>query len=258
MADDDFELIPAGSSIEVTFDVAELHDLSVGGAYSVHSSGALSFAEADSNKLIGSVPYDSKNLKMDVDGEAASITRIEFHAKRARIQNSCTGSRLTASRNALNRCVPLARAAQKAALSGPANKMNEFYKSSSSSTRNQVATVFSRVATECSSTNSGVSAFYCSDPYNVCQGSVLAYTVPTVSLMAYCPSYFKMSAASTYCHGQDQGNTILHEATHLRQIKGTDDYGGYGYNFVRGLSAAQNLNHADTYTLFAQSVSRGC
>lgn len=40
--------------------------------------------------------------------------------------------------------------------------------------------------------------------------------------------------------------------THLRQIKGTSDYGGYGYNFVRSLSAAQNLNHADTYTLFAQ------
>ena len=43
--------------------------------------------------------------------------------------------------------------------------------------------------------------------------------------------------------------------THLTQVKGTSDYGGYGYNFVRSLSAAQNLNHADTYTLFAQGKS---
>lgn len=36
--------------------------------------------------------------------------------------------------------------------------------------------------------------------------------------------------------------------THLTQIKGTSDYNGYGYNFVRSLTAAQNLNHADTYS----------
>lgn len=36
--------------------------------------------------------------------------------------------------------------------------------------------------------------------------------------------------------------------THLTQIRGTSDYNGYGYNFVRSLTAAQNLNHADTYS----------
>jgi deuterolysin len=46
--------------------------------------------------------------------------------------------------------------------------------------------------------------------------------------------------------------------THLRQVKGTSDYGGYGYQFVRSLSAAQNLNHADTYTLFAQGMLPRC
>lgn len=33
---------------------------------------------------------------------------------------------------------------------------------------------------------------------------------------------------------------------------------GGSYNFIRSLSASQNLNHADTYTLFAQSIFRGC
>lgn len=72
-----------------------------------------------------------------------------------------------------------------------------------------------------------------------------------------------------------QGNRLTDEPQHLSQIAGTSDYGGYGktlaedghglhasgllgYNFVRSLSAAQNLNHADTYTLFAQSIYAGC
>lgn len=46
--------------------------------------------------------------------------------------------------------------------------------------------------------------------------------------------------------------------THLSEIAGTSDYGGYGYDFVQSLSPAQNLNHADTYTLFAQSIYAGC
>lgn len=63
--------------------------------------------------------------------------------------------------------------------------------------------------------------------------------------MAYCPLFFNgLSAVSRTCHDQDQASTVLHEATHLRQIKGTEDYNGYGYSYVRSLSASQNLNHA--------------
>ncbi|CRK18718.1 hypothetical protein BN1723_017704, partial [Verticillium longisporum] len=36
------------------------------------------------------------------------------------------------------------------------------------------------------------------------------------------------------------------------------DYNCYGYSCVRSLSASQNINHADTYTLFAQSIYAGC
>jgi deuterolysin len=60
-----------------------------------------------------------------------------------------------------------------------------------------------------------------------------------------------MPEKDSRCHADDQPFVTLHEITHLRQIKGTDDYGVYGYQAVRRLSAAQNLNHADTYALFA-------
>jgi deuterolysin len=167
----------------VTFDVAELHDLSVGGTYSVQSSGALSFAEADSNELVGSVPFESNKLDLDVDGDEAAAVRVEFHAKRTRVTSSCTGTRLSITQQALSNCANLARIGQQAAQSGAAAKLTEFFKSSTSTTRSTVATVFSRVASECGTTNSGVSTYYCSDPYGVCTGSVLAYTVPSASVM---------------------------------------------------------------------------
>lgn len=86
---------------------------------------------------------------------------------------------------------------------------------------------------------------------------MLAYTYPSTSQMVNCPLFFSgLTALSRTCHAQDQATTVLHEMTHLSQVKGTTDYGGYGYNFVRSLTAAQNLNHADTYTLFAQGKSR--
>ncbi|KAL7918030.1 hypothetical protein ACQKWADRAFT_305233 [Trichoderma austrokoningii] len=51
------------------------------------------------------------------------------------------------------------------------------------------------------------------------------------------------------CHAQDQANTVVHESTYLSQVKGTQGYGGYGYNFIQPLSASQNIDHADTYAL---------
>ncbi|EGY21449.1 uncharacterized protein VDAG_02973 [Verticillium dahliae VdLs.17] len=71
--------------------------------------------------------------------------------------------------------------------------------------------------------------------YNPCKPGVIAYALPSQSFMDH-----------------------LHEMTHMSQIAGTSDCGGYGYNFVQSLTAAQNLNHADTYTLFAQSIFARC
>ncbi|KAK2616679.1 hypothetical protein QQS21_000502 [Conoideocrella luteorostrata] len=254
-----FQRIPARESVEVTFDVAEVFDLSSTGKYDIHANGVLSFAEEGNNKLIGSVPYSSNVIKADVNGEEAALSRIAFHQKRTIVQSDCTGRKLQVTQTALRNCQSLASRAQQAAASGPAAKMVEYFKSSSSSTRNTVSAVFQRVASECGSTSSGVSRYYCTDVYGACDGNVLAYTLPSASYMAYCDLYFNQLPALTgTCHAQDQATTNIHEATHLRQIKGTDDYGGYGYNFVRSLSAAQNLNHADTYSLFANAIYIGC
>lgn len=247
-------MIAAGETVEVEWDIAAVHDLSTGGAFDVVAKGAVAYAEEDSTEIAGTVPFSSNILTTEVDGAAAAKVRREFHDvyKRQIVQSDCTGTKRTATINALSNCRSLAAAASQAAASGAAAKMTEYFKSSTTTTRNTVATVFARVASECGSSTSGVSRQYCSDVYGACSSGVLAYTLPSQSYMVNCNLYFTaLTALTRTCHAQDQATTTLHETTHLSQIKGTSDYGVYGYNAVRSLTAAQNLNHADTYSLFA-------
>lgn len=259
LTDAAFQRIPSGQSIEVEFDVAELHDLSSGGTYGILSSGALSFAEENSTTLIGSVPFHSNTIETVVDGIQAFKVKSAFAKKRSVVQSDCTGDRLTATYSALGRCAGLAQAAQLAAQSGSDAKMIEYFKSASAETRSTVAGVYSRIAQECSSTTGGNANFYCTDVYGACSDGVLAYTVPGLNYMAYCDLFFTaLQIETTTCHGQEQGTTVVHEATHLNQVKGTSDYGGYGYDFTKSLTAAEELNHADTYALFANAINLGC
>jgi deuterolysin len=230
----------------------------------VATSGFIPYATGNST-VLSSTPlaFSSNTLTAKVDGAAAAIVRREFHAlaQRQVVQSDCTGTRLTATRTALTECRQLAAAASQAAASGPAAKMTEYFKSSSTATRNTVAGVFAKVASECgASPSGGVSRLYCSDVYQSCSSGVLAYTLPSQSYMVNCNLYYSaLSSLSRTCHDQDQATTTLHETTHLSQIAGTTDQGGcYGYNCVKSLSAAQNLKHADTYALFANAIYVGC
>jgi deuterolysin len=252
-----FQILPAGESIEASFDIAVAHDLSAGGDFKVLTEGAFAYANLDSTEIAGAVPFISNSVQAAVNGEQAGKIRRDYQelAKRTVVQSDCTGTRRTATITALNNCASLARTAATNAQSNNA-KMTEYFKSSTTSTKNTVATVFNNIASQCGSTTSGSSRYYCSDILSACSNGVLAYTYPATSQMVNCPLFFSgLSALSSTCHAQDQATTVLHEMTHLTSVKGTSDYGGYGYNFVRSLSASQNLNHADTYTLFAQGKS---
>ncbi|KAK1987057.1 metallo proteinase [Colletotrichum cereale] len=262
IAADAFQVIPAGNTVDVEWDVAEVHDLSAGGKFDVAAKGSFSFANADSDEIAGTASFNSNVLSVEVDGAAAAKVRRDFHdnIKRTVVQSDCTGTQRTATTTALSNCRALAAAASSAAASGSAAKMTEYFKSSSTSTRSTVAAVFARVASECGSTTSGVSRQYCTDIYPACSSGVIAYTLPSQSYMVNCPYFFNsLTALSRTCHAQDRATTALHEVTHLTQIKGTTDQSScYGYSCVQSLSAAQNLNHADTYALFANAIYAGC
>ncbi|KAI1132829.1 neutral protease 2-like protein [Nemania abortiva] len=250
-----FQTIAAGQAIEVSFDVAELHDLAASGAYDFVASGVLSYAAADSTEIAGAVPYSSNTLTAEVNGAEAAQVRSAFLNKRTAVQSDCTGTKLTSTRNAVTACRSFAAAASSAALSNTA-KVNEYFKSTSVGSR--VASVFAKVITECGSTTGGSSRTYCSDVYGACSSNVLAYTLPSASYIVNCPLYFSALPATTNtCHAQDQATTTLHEVTHLTQVAGTDDL-GYGYAAATRLTSAQALNNADSYALFANAIHVGC
>ncbi|KAJ6438772.1 metallo-endopeptidase [Purpureocillium lavendulum] len=261
--DASFEHIGAGNSVEVTFDIAQTHDLSTGGEFRVVSAGKLMIAGNsgdNSNNIVKSVPYQSNVLNAKVNGTEAAAVRAKINQKwkRANLQSDCTGDRLSATKTALRNCQALSQSAQKAALSGSAEMMEKFFKASDNSTRTTVAGVFSRVAEECGSTTGGASTYYCTDVRNHCRGNVLAYTIPSQSVMVYCDLYFDgLPPLTSKCDKQDQATTTLHECTHLREIQDTKDL-GYGYDAIHKLPTADILNNGDTYAIFANLIYAGC
>lgn len=264
---DAFTPLAAGASIEVMVDIAAVHDLSAGGALKVSTYGAIPYAEGNSTELLvgKALTYLSNELDINVDGaEAAKVKRAYPDMgleKRTQLQsNTCSSTRLTALRNALTNCRQLASAAATAAQSGSATKFQEYFKTTSSSTRGNVAARLRAVASECGSTTSGATTYYCTDVYNACTSGVLAYTLPSQDLVVSCPIFFNnLPALSRTCHAQDQATTVLHEFTHAPGVysPGTED-NGYGYAAATALSASQALANADSYALYANAIYVGC
>ena len=252
--EESFQVIAPGETVETSFDIAELHDLSNGGVFDITSTGAFATASLDSTEVTGAMPFSSNTITTGIDGVQAEKTRRDF-IKRSAVQTDCTGAKKTSTVNALANCRTLAQAAYSAASSNTA-KVQEYFKSTSSSTISRLQTVFNKVIAECGSSTSGVSKTYCTDRYGSgCSSNVLAYTLPSSSYIVNCPLYFSaLPALTKTCHAQDQATTTLHESTHLSQIAGTDDL-GYGYAAASRLSTSSALNNADSYALFANGKS---
>jgi deuterolysin len=253
---DDFLTLGAGETKEVTVETAALHTLNDGGDFDVFAQGLLPFAEANCTQLAGNLPYDSNKLSMNVDGTlAATVTKAVV--KRTVLQNSCTGSKGAAIRTALSNCAKLASDAATSAAAG--TKLDTYFKSTSAGTKNTVSSRLRAVANDCGGSGSATTT-NCDDPQQGCAANVLAYTVPTQNLVAYCPIFFEqLPALANTCHGQDQATTVLHEETHAPVVfsPGTDDL-GYGFAAASKLTTSQSLNNADTYALYANAINLNC
>ncbi|THW68923.1 hypothetical protein D6D19_08697 [Aureobasidium pullulans] len=259
LTEESFKPLMAGQTIEVEVELAELYELSTSGAYSVLAAGSVPYAELNSTVLSGSaLSFSSNTLSVDVD--AAEAAKVEFAVskleKRTAIQSDCTGTKLTAIRSALSSCNRLATAAATAATSGSASKFQEYFKTTSSTTRNTVAARLRAVASDCASTTGGKTRTYCTDIYGGCSSGVLAYTLPSNNYIAYCPLFFSdLPGLTGSCHAQDQATTVLHEETHAPGVysPGTED-NGYGYSAATSLSSSRAVLNADSYALYANVV----
>lgn len=255
-----FQIIPAGESVEVTFDIAEIYNLSNGGSFDVQSNGQLSYAKSGDITKLGYISFESNKLNTHVDGAAAAASYSSFHQmmKRETIRSDCTGAKLTAVQTASKNIRDIATKAAEGARSGPAKKMTEYFESASQQTRNVVAGAFDKMA-KLYSTSGGKPDVYCTDRASNCQGGVVAYTLPSQNYIVYCPTWFSSyQPLDRTCRKVDQAHIAVHESTHLSLVKGTSDYNTYGYANSINLPASQNLNHADTYAYFAHDTLSGC
>ncbi|KAH1510346.1 hypothetical protein KXX29_004692 [Aspergillus fumigatus] len=255
LSDDALTTLAPGATFEDEFDVASTADLTEGGTVTIRTDGFVPITT--DRKVSGYIPYQSNELEIEVDAaKAAAVPQaIKLLDRRTKVA-SCSGSRASALSTALRNAASLANAAASAASSGSSTRFQEYFKTTSSSTRNTVAARFRAVASEASSQSSGKTTYYCTDPYGYCDSNTLAYTLPSSNLIANCDIYYSyLPALTSSCHAQDQATTTLHEFTHAPAVysPGTDDY-AYGYRASTALSASQALLNADTYALFANGT----
>ncbi|KAF2964037.1 hypothetical protein GQX73_g9533 [Xylaria multiplex] len=263
LKDEAFQTIGAKETVEVQWDAAQLHDMSAGGEFNISTEGSLRYAEEDSNHIAGQVVYGSNVIQAKVNGAQAAEVHNAFHeaikAKRVVIQSDCTSSQTKTVNAALGVAKTYAQNAQSAANAG--THLQEYFKSTDSTTKSTVVSVFNKIATSVvNSGTSGSAKLYCTDVGNWCTDGVVAYTQPGSSneYIVLCPYWFQFPATNNICHDADQPYVIIHEATHLVAVKGTDDV-CYGYNgCVTAINNAQSLNNADSYALYANSIYANC
>lgn len=102
----------------------------------------------------------------------------------------------------------------------------------------------------------------CSDPYNVCDGGVVAYAVVPTPNIYYCSIFYNTLPSNSLCNGgrvndrNVRGAITLHELTHA--TADTDDV-NYGCPGNQALSDSNKLINADNYGVSIRTVlSRAC
>jgi deuterolysin len=247
--------LAVGETVEDEFDIAATSDLSHGGPVKLRSSGLVPLV--NNGSVSGYLPYHSNELEIEVDAIKASRVTKAVNPLTRRTTESCSDSSRKATLDrALENTVSLANAAAQAALSGSASKFSEYFKTTSSSTRQVVAARLQAVAKAAQSTDDGSTTYYCTDVYGYCETNVLAYTLPSLNVIANCDIYYSyLPDLASSCHDQDQATTTLHEFTHAPGVykPGTEDL-GYGYSAATSLSSSDAVMNADSYALYANGM----
>ena len=186
---DAFTTLAPGESFETKVDVAALHEVS-DGEYTVVTSGSIPYAAPGSTELSGAAPYSSNTINLSLSGVTtkrayeARRDALDSLGKRVVLSTGCTGTLGSTTRTALTDAVSLANAAASAATAGSTTTFNTYFRTTASSTRSRVNSVLRSVSSQASSTTSGSVTLYCvDDVYGDCQSNVLAYTVPSASVV---------------------------------------------------------------------------
>ncbi|KAK2592785.1 hypothetical protein QQS21_009528 [Conoideocrella luteorostrata] len=183
-------------------------------------------------------------------------------SKRAAIENDCGQNHqggAEAIQEALRTCVTYANAGAEETSSGSSGLFELFFKEENVGQKSYVAEQFRAIAEECQAEESGGISITCTDgQIEACGTDIVAWAKKAQAgargdRVQLCPPFF--DGLPNGCGNLDQPGVIVHEFSHA--VVGTDDI-GYGMGAVLGNSYEQNLNHADTWALFAQAASLRC
>ncbi|KAG8410596.1 hypothetical protein J3459_017072 [Metarhizium acridum] len=245
----EFQFMPAGGSITTTIDLLDVRNASgfCGNKTTPFEIDAtFRTAEAGSTKLVHSIPYKLDNALIYPEFLPPLPEAFEERVYK------CPPDYLSVLKEGILGCASLATAARKAALTGSAELMEGYFKDSSQETRNSVADTFAKVATLCSLNNP---RFYITCTPNRCRRPVFAsiFSASDPANLIFCkrgyfqPMFPDFNEISSIIH------TVIHEFTHLKWIKGTQDL-EYGLSEATILGKDESIMNADTYALFSDAV----
>ncbi|KAF2434079.1 hypothetical protein EJ08DRAFT_705093 [Tothia fuscella] len=254
-----FAKLDKNKSIQFTVNIAQTHDLSAGGSFTLHSTGLIPYAEFPSTDLSAgkSLVYKSNKLKVKIDAKAAAKAKPDYNKMLQKVKRDDCGGNRGIIETSLAMCSWIAANAAKAAFNGDAGKFAEYFKTADGGVRAAVGNRFNAIAAECGTINAGATQVGCTDWYNppFCTSGILSYTVSPLNRVAFCPLFFSLPLLSQNCHSQDMASTTLHEMTHCPAVYGpeTDDK-TMGYDNDMRLSAGDAFSNADSYAMYANAV----
>ncbi|KAM0431485.1 hypothetical protein ACHAPT_005463 [Fusarium lateritium] len=272
----EFTLIRSGRTATIKFNLAQNHDLSAGGEHTIQMLGTLPYAQINSRKIAGFIPYQSNKLTFQVNGEAAEGVRAKYLRRRKRVRGeNCRGGRVPRMRESLSHCVQMALSAQEAALNGPAWRMEEAFGFSDGPIRQHVANVFSETADRCKQDAGRIQSF-CREYYRDCisyKRIVTAYLREPSLQIGYCDNFYDLPVLPKRCYVYDRpdswgwfpsrASTVLQKTVHanLRKsgIPGNMSLDAEpGLPKILTLDRNSSLQSPDNYELFATHLKLGC
>ncbi|TRM67412.1 Deuterolysin metalloprotease family-domain-containing protein [Schizophyllum amplum] len=245
--DDAYMTIKAGESVSVEHNLASLYDFTSAGAGSFTFEPKAEFKVGAADEAISEkVESTTNSVTIDI----SDVAKPSMQEKRATV--SCSDSSLASFiSSSYSEAKELASiAADYISSNGADSLFTAYYGGSSTST---VSSKFSAVASESDSSRT----LNCSDPYDVCDGNVIAYTVIATTDIYFCDIFYDEVETSSLCTGTTvasrsiRGGTTLHELTHA--VADTDDI-TYGCSADQALSDSQSVLNADNYNCFSTQV----
>ncbi|TRM67414.1 Deuterolysin metalloprotease family-domain-containing protein [Schizophyllum amplum] len=247
LSDDAYTTIKSGESVSVVHNIAALYDFESAG------TGIFTFAPKVELKVGAADEAISEKVQSTantVTVEIGNVAKRHLEEKRATVSCSNTSYRSFISSSYTEGKALASLAASYINSNGRSSLFTAYWGQSSTST---VASKFTAVANE----NSSSRTLNCSDPYGVCDGNVIAYTLIATTNIYYCSIFYNEVASTRLCSGTTvasrnvRGGTTLHELTHA--VADTDDV-TYGCSADQALSDSQSVINADNYNCFATQV----